>query len=156
MMSYVIRGLDPAPFRHFYGMSDSDLAQHHAVRHYADSNPGYPCRVTLEDVQEGQALILVNYQHLAVDSPYRASYAIYVKEGAEAAAEYRDRVPLQLERRLIALRAFDDDGMLLKGDVVEGRELAGMIDPWLAEPGVAYLHAYNARPGCFAARIDRG
>jgi hypothetical protein len=45
--------------------------------------------------------------------------------------------------------------MLLKGDVIDGGELAGAIDPWLEDPNVAYLQAYNARAGCFAARIDR-
>ena len=154
-MAYVIRGLDPAPFRQFYGMSDAELGRHHAVRRRADSKPGFPCRVTLEDAEPGQDLILLNYEHLSVASPYRGTYAIYVREGAEEAAEYRDEVPLQLSRRLLALRAFDAAGMLLKGDVIEGEELAGLIDPWLAEPDVAYLHAYNARPGCFAARIDR-
>jgi hypothetical protein len=45
--------------------------------------------------------------------------------------------------------------MLLKGDVIDGSELAALIDPWLEDPAVAYLQAYNARPGCFAARIGR-
>ena len=154
-MSYVIRGLDPAPFAPLYGLSDEALAERGAVRHRADSKPGFPCRVTLDDAEPGENLILVGYEHLPVDSPYRASYAIYVREGATEAAEYRDAVPLQLSRRLLALRAFDTQGMLLKGDVIEGSELAGQIEPWLADPAVAYLHAYNARPGCFAARIDR-
>ncbi|HEX4693340.1 DUF1203 domain-containing protein [Sphingomonas sp.] len=154
-MGYVIRGLDPAPFKPLFGMSDAELAQHGAVRRRADTRPGFPCRVTLEDAAVGDDLILLNYEHLAVDSPYRGSYAIYVREGAEAAAEYCDAVPLQLSSRLLALRAFGGDGMLLKGDVIEGTELDGLIEPWLDDPSVAYLHAYNARPGCFSARIDR-
>ena len=154
-MAYVIRGLDPAPFRRFYGMSDAELARHQAVRRRADASPGFPCRVTLEDAEPGEDLILLNYRHLAVASPYRASYAIYVREGVEKAAEYHDAVPEQLLRRLLALRAFDADGMLLRCDVIEGTALAEMIEPWLDETGVAWLHAYNARPGCFAARIDR-
>lgn len=154
-MAYVIRGLDPTPFKPLYGLSDAELAAFGAVRRRADEKPGFPCRVTLEDADPGEDLILINYQHLPVDSPYRATYAIFVREGAEQAAEYRDDVPLQLSRRLLALRAFDADGMLLKGDVIDGSELAGLIDPWLEDPAVAYLQAYNARPGCFAARIDR-
>lgn len=155
-MAYVIRGLDPAPFAHLFGLSDQALAEHHAVRRRADAKPGYPCRVTLEDAELGEDLILLNHAHLPVDSPYRGSYAIYVREGALRAAEYRDAVPLQLSRRLLALRAFDDEGMLLKADVIDGTDLEALIDPWLADSAVAYLHAYNAKPGCFAARIDRG
>ncbi|QDZ08356.1 DUF1203 domain-containing protein [Sphingomonas panacisoli] len=155
-MAYMIRGLDPASFEHLFGLSDAALAEHNAVRRRADTKPGFPCRVTLEDAEPGEDLILLNHQHLPVDSPYRGSYAIYVREGATEAAEYRDAVPLQLARRLLALRAFDDEGMLLKADVIDGSELDAVIEPWLADPAVAYLHAYNAKPGCFAARIDRG
>lgn len=155
-MSYVIRGLDPAPFAHLFGLSDQALAGHRAVRRRADAKPGFPCRVTLEDAEPGEDLILVNFDHLPVDSPYRGSYAVYVREGADTPAEYRDEVPLQLARRLLALRAFSADGMLLRGDVIDGSELDALIAPWLADPAVAYLHAYNAKPGCFAARIDRG
>ena len=154
-MAYVIRGLDPTPFKPLYGLSDGELAAFGAVRRRADEKPGFPCRVTLEDAELGEDLILINYQHLPVDSPYRATYAIFVREGAEQAAEYRDAVPEQLSRRLLALRAFDAQGMLLKGDVMDGGDLAEAIEPWLEDPNVAYLQAYNARPGCFAARIDR-
>ena len=154
-MAYVIRGLDPAPFAHLFGLDDAALAEHRAVRRRADTKPGFPCRVTLEDAEPGEDLILLNHDHLPVDSPYRGSYAIYVREGAYDVAEYRNAVPLQLARRLLALRAFDEGGMLLKADVIDGNELDALIDPWLADPEVAYLHAYNAKPGCFAARIDR-
>jgi hypothetical protein len=27
---------------------------------------------------------------------------------------------------------------------------------FFADPAITYLHAHNAQPGCFAARIDRG
>jgi hypothetical protein len=154
-MAYVIRGLDPTPFKPLYGLSDGELAAFGAMRRRADEKPGFPCRVTLADAEPGEDLILINYQHLPVDGPYRASYAIFVREGAERAAEYRDAVPEQLSCRLLALRAFDAQGMLLKGDVMDGGELAETIDPWLEDPNVAYLQAYNARAGCFAARIDR-
>lgn len=154
-MAYVIRGLDPAPFAHLFGLSDAALTEHRAVRRRADAKPGFPCRVTLEDAEPGEDLILLNHEHLPVDSPYRATYAIYVREGASEAAEYRDAVPRQLSRRLLAIRAFDDQGMLLKADVIDGCDLGALIEPWLADPTVAYLHAYNAKPGCFAGRIDR-
>ena len=152
---YVIQGLDPALFAPLFGLSDAELAERGAVRRRADSKPGFPCRVTLEDAEPGEDMILLNWEHLAVTGPYRASYAIYVREGASAAAVYRDEVPEQLSSRLLALRAFDTDDMLLKGDVIDGNDLDALIAPWLADPAVAYLHAYNAKAGCFAARIDR-
>jgi len=155
-MSFVITGLDPAPFRHLYGASDTDLSAIEAVRMTADKSPGFPCRVTLEDAEPGETLLLVNYEHLAVASPYRSRHAIFVREGAETAARYEDEVPLQLTRRLLSVRAFDAAGMMADADVVEGRDLEALIARMFADPAVAYLHVHNAKPGCFAARVDRG
>lgn len=154
-MTYVIRGLDPERFAPLYGMSDAELAQQGAIRCRADGKPGFPCRITLEDAEVGEQLILLNFEHLPVSSSYRSSYAIFVREGATQAAEYRDRVAEQLACRLLAVRGFSAEGLLLRCDVIDGTELATQIAPWLADRAIAYLHAYNARAGCFAARIDR-
>ena len=45
------------------------------------ATPGYPCRVSLTDLNPGDELILVNYEHHAVDLPYRMRFAIYVRPG---------------------------------------------------------------------------
>lgn len=154
-MSYVITGIDPAPFLALRGASDAELAAKHSMRVTADAKPGFPCRVTLEDAEPGETLLLVNHEHLPVDTPYRACHAIYVREGASVAARFEGGVPEQLARRLISLRAFDAAGMMTDADVVEGSALEPLILRFLAEPKVAYLHAHNAKRGCFAARIDR-
>ena len=41
----------------------------------------YPCRVSFTDSQPGEELLLINYEHHAVDSPYRMRFAIFVREG---------------------------------------------------------------------------
>ena len=154
-MAFVIRGLDPAPFARLFGLSDATLAADHVVRRFADTKPGFPCRITLEDAEPGEALLLLNYEHLPVSSPYRASHAIYVREGAATAAFYEDRIPEQLSRRLLSVRAFDAAGMMVDADMIGGDALDLLARDWLGRPQVAYLHVHNAKPGCFAARIDR-
>lgn len=154
-MSYVIQGLDPAPFRHLYGLADSDLAAQGVVRMIADAKPGYPCRVTLEDAEPGDAVLLVNHEHLPVDTPYRSRHAIFVADGAEQAARYEDAIPEQLRIRLLSVRAFDADGMMIDAEVLEGSGLEAEIDRLFADPRAVYLHVHNARRGCFAARVDR-
>ncbi|OYY88519.1 MAG: hypothetical protein B7Y45_14450 [Sphingomonas sp. 28-66-16] len=154
-MSFTISGIDPAPFRRFYAMSDEERAAAGVIRVIADARPGFPCRVTLEDAAPGEALLLLNHEHLPVDTPYRSSHAIFVRDGAETPAHFADVVPDQLAIRLLSVRAFDDHGMMTDAEVVEGRDLPALIDRFFADPAVAYLHAHNARRGCFAARIDR-
>ena len=48
-MSFVIRGLSPALFSSLLGLPDEALAVRGVVRVIADTNPGFPCRVTLAD-----------------------------------------------------------------------------------------------------------
>ena len=85
-MDYRITGLFPEEFAHLAALDDATLARHRAVRRICDSQPGFPCRVSLEDAAPGERVLLVNYEHLPVESPYRASHAIYVRElfGEEA------------------------------------------------------------------------
>lgn len=82
-MDFRIRGLDPAPFARYFEMDERELARHRAVRRVADEKPGFPCRVSLADVEPGSPVILLNYEHLPVESPYRASHAIFVGPAAE-------------------------------------------------------------------------
>ncbi|MDF0489068.1 DUF1203 domain-containing protein [Sphingomonas sp. H39-1-10] len=156
MSGFVIQGLDPAPFRELYGLSDAALADRGVVRMRVDAHPGFPCRVTLEDVAPSADVLLLNFEHLPVATPYRARHAIFVREGADAPARYEDAVPDVLARRLLSLRAFDAAGMMTDADVIDGADLAPAIARMFADPTVAYLHAHNAKRGCFAARIDRG
>jgi hypothetical protein len=154
-MSYRITGLEPAQFRRYADMSDAELARNRALRVTATEYPGYPCRVTLDDAQPGEDVILLNFEHLPVDSPYRSSHAIYVRAAARERFEGVDVVPPALARRLLSVRGFDASGSMLSGEVLEGAKLAEYVRAQLEDPAVAYLHAHYARRGCFAARIDR-
>jgi hypothetical protein len=155
-MDFRITGLGADRFRHLFGLPDAELARHRAVRRTCDEKPGFPCRVSLEDAEPGEPVLLLNYEHLPVDSPYRASHAIYVREREQPSYDEVNAIPPALLPRLLAVRGFDAAGMMIAADVVEGRALAPLVERFLANPEVAYLHAHFARRGCFAARIDRG
>jgi hypothetical protein len=155
-MSFRISSLPVEPFTPLFGLSDGELLQHGARRAIADEKPGFPCRVTLADAEKGETLILLNYQHLAEESsPYRAKGPIFVRESATASVALVDEVPDYLARRILSVRAYDRDGMMLDADVVEGKVLAPVIARLFEMEGVDYLHAHFAKRGCYAARIDR-
>ena len=154
-MDFRITGLPADRFRHLFGLAEAELARHRALRRTCDEKPGFPCRVSLEDAEPGEPVLLLNYEHLPVDSPYRASHAIYVRERAQPSFDEVNAIPPALLPRLLALRGFDAGGMMLAAEVVEGRALVPLVAQYLANPEIAYLHAHFARRGCFAARIDR-
>jgi len=154
-MSFRIKGLPAETFAHLFALSDEELAKQDAVRRIADDRgPGYPCRVGLTDSKPGDELLLVNYEHLPVDSPYRMRFAIFVRKG-DATYDRVDEVPEQLRKRTLAVRAFDGKGMMVGVELVDGRELEGAIVKLLAQPAAEYLHIHYAAPGCYAARVDR-
>jgi hypothetical protein len=156
-MSYVIEGLPVDEFRHLFGLSDDALARHHVKRMVADSSPGYPCRVKLEDVPPGESVLLLNHEYQSARTPYQGRHAIFVSESATTPARYVDQVPAVLTvRKMISVRGFDANGWMEDADVVPGAQVERLILKLFENPRIAYLHAHNAARGCFAARIDRG
>jgi hypothetical protein len=153
-MTYRIEGLKHADFEAWFAMSDADLATHNAVRVTA-TGPGFPCRISLEDAKTGESLILLNHVSHDVATPYRSSYAIYMRENAREPQSYIDRTPPVFEGRPIALRAFDVSGMLCTAALALPGQADEKIRMLFDDPEIAYIHAHNAAHGCFSAKVER-
>ena len=153
-MSYVVRGLDPAPYKPLFGLSDDELATR-GVGRMTVTTPTFPCRVSLTDRALGETVLLINHVSHDVAGPYRASHAIFVTEGAEEAAEYVDRVPPVFEKRILSLRGFDAHGMMADAVLTQPGEADAGIRKLFENDSIASIHAHNATRGCFAARIER-
>jgi Protein of unknown function (DUF1203) len=153
MQHFRIQGLPAEPFAPLFDMPDRALEKHGAVRRIADK-AGYPCRISLTDAKAGDELILVNYEHHAVASPYRMRFAIYVRKG-EQTFDAADTVPEQLRTRTLAVRGFDAGGMMTGWELTEGSKLEEAIARLFADLRASYLHIHFAAPGCYAARIER-
>lgn len=154
-MSYVVLGLQPGRFAHFFNQTRQVLSAHGIIRKTVDAAPGYPCRVSLEDAPVGETVLLMNYESHAAETPYRSSYAIYVRENQSGSAVYEDTLPPVFANRPIALRQFNPEGMLVGATIAQGDRLEPAILQALERNDVAYIHAHNAAHGCFAAEIRR-
>jgi hypothetical protein len=154
-MAFRITGLDPARFRHLFGLPDEALAARGVRRYTVDAKPGFPDRVEVRDLEPGETALLLNYTHQPADTPYKSSHAVFVREGAQQAFEAVDQVPQAIRGRQISLRAFNQAGEMVDADLVDGCEIEPLIERLFANPEVSYLHAHYAKRGCYAARIDR-
>jgi hypothetical protein len=154
-MNFRITGLPLSRFAPLFSLTDQELAARDAVRVVSDGRSGYPCRVSLQDAQIGESLLLVNYEHLAVASPYRSRHAIYVREAATEASLDVNEVPALLRSRLLSLRAFDGKGMMQAADVAPGTAIENLIQEMFANDATEYLHVHYAKPGCYAVRVER-
>ncbi len=151
-MNFRIRGLEAGQFAHLFALDDAALTAQGAVRKIADGP--HPCRVSLTDATPGDAVILSNFEHHAVASPYRMRFAIYIREGEET-FDAVGMVPDQLRRRTLAVRGFDRSGMMTACEIVEGIWLEEAIERQFAQADAHYLHLHFAAPGCYAARVER-
>lgn len=150
-MSFVISALPKSQFDHLSSASPTDQA----VRVVATKKPGFPCRVSLADAEIGEEVLLLHYEHQSAATPFRASHAIYVRPNASPATLDVNEVPAMLRSRVLSLRAFDEQGMLMAADLADGTVVEKPLDDMFRDPSVAYIHIHFAKPGCYAARADR-
>jgi Protein of unknown function (DUF1203) len=96
---------------------------------------------------------LLPWQHVAPPSPYQASGPIFVRKGAQVAALAVNEVPDYVSRRLISVRAYDANHIMIDAEVCAGSEVHTEIRRMLATAGVHYLHLHNARRGCYSCKV---
>ena len=154
-MTFQIQACDPAPFAAFFALTDKALAKRNIRRVTVTAKPGTPCRVSLADAEIGETVLLVNFEHQPAQTPFRSSHAIFVREGVAQAHPAVGCVPEVLLSRLISLRSFDHQDMMIEADVVPGTALGKAIERALSNPAAAYLHLHYAKQGCFAASVRR-
>lgn len=154
-MDFKITGLPVADFTHLLTLDDAALAAAGVVLCTVDEAGAYPCRVTLEDAEPGEQMLLLNYAHQPALTPYASSGPIFVRRNARHTRVVINEVPAQQRRRLLSVRAYDASGWMTDADVTDGAELGSLIARFLGDPTVEYLHVHNARRGCYACRVDR-
>jgi hypothetical protein len=153
-MSFHFKGLSLEPFAPLFALSDAELEAKGFRRMVAGEGDTFPCRVSLEDVDPGEELLLINYEHQPAHSPYRAKGPIFVsKHGARFDSH---EVPPALRTRLLSLRAYDKDGMIVEADAVDGDMIEPVLERLFARRDTAYVHVHYAKRGCFAALVERG
>jgi Protein of unknown function (DUF1203) len=153
--SFQITGLPHDVFAPWFELSDPALAARGAVRCWADANPGYYCRVSLEDAEIGEEVLLLAFEHHRAESPYRSAGPIFVRRSATQQRLAPDTLPLYVTRRLNSVRAYDAAGTMVDAGVHTGIELQSVIERLFADSKVAYLHLHDAKRGCFSCQVDR-
>ncbi len=154
-MAFQISGLPFERFSHLLGLDAKALQAEGVIELPVDAAHAFPCRITLRDAEPGEHVLLLSFEHQPATSPYRAAGPIFVRRDATPTHIAVDTVPEQQRRRLLSVRAYDERDWIVAAEVTQGSELESVIERFFADPQVRYLHLHNARPGCYAARVDR-
>jgi hypothetical protein len=155
MNSFQLYGLSFEPFVSLFALSDEELLAHNARRVFADAKPGYPCRVSLEDAEIGEELLLLPFEHQPANSPYQSSGPIFVRKAAVRARIEPGLIPTAVRSRLISVRAYDSTHFMTDATVCAGTEVAGALQTLFAIENTAYIHLHNANRGCFSCAVGR-
>ncbi len=147
--SFVIKAIPLSIFEKLFSLSDETLSTHHAQWLVVDTSPGYPCRVSLQDAKVGERVLALSFTHHDVDSPYRSSGPIFIREAAQEVNLAANEVPKMLRHRLLSIRAYDVNHMMIDASLCEGDPLESDIAVHFQNSRIEYLHIHNANPGCF-------
>ena len=120
-----------------------------------DASPGFPCRVSLADAAVGERVLAFNFEHHAVDSPYRASGPVFVRADAQTATPGVNEIPEMFHHRLLSVRGYDEHAMMIAAQTTPGSELATVVRELFGNPAIRYLHIHNAGPGCYNCAVER-
>ena len=155
-MTWRIRSLPFTPFEPMFALDDAALSAQGARRMTATHAHAAPCRVSLTDAAVGETLLLTNRPHIDDPaSPYRGAGPIFVRKGALRAHPEPGDAPDMLTRRLLSVRAYDADWMMVEADVVDGARLSEQLDAWFTRTDVREIHVHTARRGCYMAAVER-
>ena len=155
-MTYCITPLPLAPFQPFFALDDAALLARGARRMTAGTPNSAPCRVSLIDAAPGESLILLNHAHRTeAASPYRANGPIFVREAAVQSPLVVNALPAILASRLLSLRAYDRDWMMVDAEVAQGEAVKTWLSERLADSSIQTIHIHTARRGCYMAAASR-
>jgi len=154
-MKFIVRGLSAEPFKHLFGKSDAQLLQLGVLPCIADCSPGFPDRIEMRDAEIGERMLLLNHVSMEIPSPYRATHAIYVRDGATERYEAVDVIPSVMSSRMLSLRAFDNKGMILDAELATGEQVVSSALGLLSNEMVQHIDVHNAARGCYSGRIER-
>jgi hypothetical protein len=154
-MNFKIKSLEASEFSMLFDLDNSALEKMGAIRMIVDEFPGFPCRVSLEDAEIGEEVILLPYQHHQTNSPYQASGPIFVRKIAQTAQLDINQIPKMLNHRLLSLRGYDNNAIMKEATVVEGKNLNEQIIKIFENEEILYIHIHNAKPGCYNCVVER-
>ena len=153
--SFQIQPLSRETFEHLFERSQEELRNDGVEVFKVDTYPGYPCRVSLADAPVDSEVLLLNFDHLPMETPFRSKGPIFVQRDALTATMKVNEIPTMLGTRLLSIRGYDSRGMMIDADVIPGTELEGTIESLFEQASIEFLHVHFAKRGCFTCQINR-
>jgi hypothetical protein len=155
MNNFKFEALNHLHFEYLNDLSEAELLENNIKKLKVDKFPGFPCRITLEDAKINEDVFLLNYDFHNVNSPYRSNGPIFVRADQSMKTYEINEIPIMLHHRLLSIRCYSKDAMMVFADVSEGKFLKEKLHEILEDLNIEYIHLHNAKPGCFSCAVKR-
>ena len=152
---FVIRPLAKERFADYFSYSEDELHEVDAKFIEVTSKPGFPCRVSLCDMEVGEKVLSTTFIHLNEESPYKSAGPIFIRRGAESIKLGVNEIPKLLLHRHLSIRGYDNQHMMKQCTVLKGGAIAEELNEMLTYKKVNYIHIHNAGPGCYLCSVHR-
>jgi Protein of unknown function (DUF1203) len=155
MSNFKIKALSNNQFADLFSLNELELKKKGVIRMIVDVNPGFPCRISLQDATIGEEVLLLPFQHHKTTSAYQSTGPIFIQKNAIEAILGLNEIPTMLLHRLLSLRCYNKEGIMINATVVEGEVLSETLQELFTNNEIAYVHIHNAKPGCFNCVAER-
>ncbi|ARO23770.1 DUF1203 domain-containing protein [Rhizobium sp. S9] len=119
---------------------------------------GNPCRHCLQNIGEGEEMLVFAYRPFPELQPYAETGPIFLhKQPCRRYAAEEIQPPMLTMSPDFIVRGYSADDRIVYGtgavtDIADIPAYAGTL---LARPDIAYVHVRSARNNCFQCRIDK-
>ncbi|MBI5371012.1 MAG: DUF1203 domain-containing protein [Sphingobacteriales bacterium] len=148
MDNFIIRPIGNG-YQQFFNMNREELLQLGVQLKTVTEKPGFPCRISLEDAEIGEEVLLMSYVHHATSASYLSSGPVYIRRNAKPAQLAAGEVPGFLLVRYLSLRCYNREGEMVDATLCAGTELKQKLGFLFLNPEIIKIDIHNAKPGCF-------
>jgi hypothetical protein len=121
------------------------------------SGAGYPCRHCLENIAEGEPVLVLAYRPFPDLQPYAETGPIFLH--GQPCSRYRaeEILPPILSSPDYIVRGYGPDNRIVYGSgAVTAREkIVEKAEELLRSDAIAYVHVRSARNNCYQCRVDK-
>jgi len=142
-------------YNSLFKRTTEELAKKNMVKMRVNSNPGFPCRVSLEDALIGEEVLLLPFEYHKTTSPYKASGPVFIRKNAVKANLAVNEIPTMLFKRQQTLRVYDTNGMMIAAKSSRTDDIRKEIETLFMNPKASYIQVHNTNPGCYNCQVDR-
>jgi len=142
-------------YKPLFELTSEELAEKNIVKMVVDTNPGFPCRVSLEDAEIGEEVLLLSLEYHKTTSPYRATGPVFIRKNAIKADLAVNEIPKMLFQRQQTLRVYDSNGMMIAAKSPSAKETRKEIEALLMNSKASYIQIHNTNPGCYNCVVNR-